>query len=269
METTPAHQSILNKLRADTKEHDLSAHPARTLAAMDARYSFSSTRVALNALRKAYPACKEFETQAAERRDKWRSIDTAQEPTEVQKKKYMSWERLQEFRDENEYKMTDEEYFVMCLYTMWEPARADYTPMKIIKRKPRKLEEGMNYLVLGKRNVDVIFHAYKTAGTYGDVTRRMPADLAAVTREWIADHPGDYLLQDSNGVPYQPQRLGQIVRRVFQRLNSSDTGISSIRHAYATHVYKSMPSLQSLNQTSRNMMHGILTGQAYRFISLE
>ena len=264
-----SHQSIIRKLQADTQTDNLAAAPAKTIAAMDKRYSYSSTRVALSALRKLYPTCKAFEAEIQKRKDSYHKLDESQEPTQSQRDKFISWDNLTEFREQYKSKLSEEEYFAMCLYTMWEPARVDYTPMKVVNRKPRKLEDGMNYLVVGKSSITTIFHAYKTHWKYGDVVRKMPKALERVTRSWLANHPGTYLFQDENGQPWQPQRLAAAVRRPFQRIHNMDTGISMIRHAWATKFHAGQKPLKELKSAANKMMHGVLQQQAYRFLDLE
>jgi hypothetical protein len=266
MSLSKAEATTIRKLRGDVGHDDLASDPKKTIAAMDARYSVSSTRVALVGLRKEYPACKEFETEFQKRRPTWTKLDTAQEPTERQEEKYVKWEDILEFRDSYRDQMSEEEYFLLCLYTMWAPVRADYTPMKIVERKPRVLEEGMNYLLLRKKSVAVLFHSYKTASKYGDVLRKMPKPLERITRDWIQKHPGTYLFQDADGTAWQPQRLGATVRRPFQRIHKMDTGIGMLRHSYATHINKGMPTLSELHKRSSGMLHSIAMNQTYRFL---
>jgi len=260
-------QSItIKKLQGDRGVDDLSADPAATIAAMDARYGFSSTRVVLTALKKTYPACKEFAAEATKRREQFRKLDEAQVATERQEEKFVKWEDILEFREEYKDQMSQEEYFLLCLYTMWAPARADYTPMKIVPKKPRVLEDGMNYIIVRPKSIDVLFHSYKTHKVYGDLTRKMPKALERVAREYLDSHQGQTYLFEDGGKPWQPQRLGATVRRPFQRIHKIDTGISMIRHAYASHMYAGMPALKDLRKISESMMHSVTTSQTYRFL---
>ena len=270
MELSPAQASVIKKLKGDRNVDDLSVHPTATLAAMDARYSFSSTRVVLAALKKMYPACKEFAAESKKRREQYKKLDESQEPTDKQREKFVAWADVLAFRDEYRSQMSQAEYFLMCLYTMWAPVRADYTPMEVVTRKPRTLKDGTNYLIVRPKSIDCLFHAYKTHEVYGDQLRKMPKALEAVTRQWLDTHAGDaYLFQDEAGNPWQPQRLGATLRRVFQRFHGMDTGISTLRHSYATHLYKGMPALKELKRLSSAMMHSVTQAQAYRHIELE
>ena len=138
MALTPAHVSILKKLRADCGVENLSINPEATLKAMDARYSLSSTRVALSALRKAYPDAKKFEDEIKKRYRTYRDLDEDQEPTAAQADNFVSWDNIIEFRDQYYDEMTPIQRLLLALYTYNAPVRADYTPMRIENRKPSK-----------------------------------------------------------------------------------------------------------------------------------
>lgn len=268
MDLSKPHQSILKKLRQDTDTEDLSADPKKTLTAMDARYGFSTTRVVLTALKKAYPACKAFAEEATKRRPEFRKLDESQEPTEKQIDKFVAWPDVLEFRDLYKDQMTEDEYFALCLYTMWEPVRVDYTPMRVVARKPKTLENGLNYMIIRPKTIDVIFHSYKTHKVYGDIQRRVPKPLERIIRQYRETHPTEFLFQDGDQ-PWAPQRLGVLVRNLFKRFHGINTGITMLRHSYATHVNRGQLPLKELKKTSRNMMHGVLMNQAYRFLDLE
>jgi hypothetical protein len=265
---SPAQATSLRKLSGDLNTENLGADPVATIKAMDARYSFSSTRVVLAALKKAYPEVKEFATESAKRRIEFKKLDDAQEPTEKQKEKFVKWEDIISFRDQYKDQMTEEEYLALCLYTMMPPIRADWTPMRVVARKPKTLQDGMNYLILGKSSATALLHAYKTHSTYGDVTLKIPKPLERVIRAYREKHPTEYLFDDG-GSPYQPQRLGTLVRRTFQRFHGMDTGITMLRHAWVTHLNKGQKPLAELKKNSGAMLHGLTQHMAYRFLSLE
>jgi hypothetical protein len=270
MELSTNQAIVIKKLRGDLGVEDLSADVKATLAAMDKRYSFSSTRVALAALKKAYPATNEFAAESAKRRVEFKKLDESQTPTEAQREKYVAWPDVLEFRDQYKDEMSDTEYLLLSLYTMIEPVRADYTPMKIVQRKPKTLEDGTNYIIVRPKSMEFIFHAFKTQSTIGDVQRKIPKALERVIRQWLETRSGQtYLFQNEDGTPWQEQRLGATVRRIFQRFHGLDTGISMLRHSYATFINKGQKSLADLKKTSSRMMHGILTNMTYRFLELE
>ena len=266
---TASHLSSLKKLRADTGEENLSAFPAKTIAAMDARYIFNSTRNVLTMLRKLYPDNKVFLTEMQSRREAFKKLDNAQEPTESQLKKYIPWDDIITFRNDYQAGMTPDEQLLISLYTMVPPARADYTPMKIVNRKPSKLEAGTNYLVLRNKTAHFLFHAFKTHATIGDQYLLVPPDLNKVIREYLAAHPGQTYLLEYGGKPWTEARLSVAVKRIFQRYLDIDTGITMLRHSYITKLRAGEKSIAENTKIANAMMHSISTSQAYRFLSLE
>lgn len=267
MATSPAHLSILRKLRGDIGEEDLGGNAIKALAAMDTRYSFSSTRVALNALRKEYPDNKEFIAEMQKRSKKWKDMDESQQPTEAQIAKYVSWAGILEFRDQYHEEMTPLQRMLIALYTYIPPVRLDFTPMRIVSRKPVKMEDGMNYYVRSKVPY-FIFHSYKTHGHYGDKVVKAPKKLQAEIDAYVPA-TNTYLLQDETGAPWQEARLSQNVSRIFKQFHNLNTGVSMFRHSYATKFHAGQLPLAVIKKTASAMMHGPLQSMTYRFLSLE
>ena len=264
---TASHVSMLKKLRSDTGVEDLSADPAKTMTAMDARYILSSTRVALTALRKVYPDNKVFKDEMIKRRVDYKKLDRAQEPTEKQKAKFIPWGDIITLRDQFWEGMSETEKLLISLYTMIPPARADYTPMKIVGRKPKKLEDGINYLVLRPKTAHFLFHAFKNHKTIGDRYVPVPNKLLKVIQANVT--PDSKYLLEHDGEPWTEAQLGDGVRKIFQRYLDMNTGISMIRHAYATQIHAGEKSMKENEKIAHSMMHSPDMSQAYRFISLE
>jgi len=267
MATSVSHLTILKKLRADYGEDCIAANPLKALEVMDKRYSFSSTRVALSALRKEYPDCKEFLEEVKKRGPKWKELDESQEPTEAQKKKFVSWDNIVKFRDEYYNEMTPVQRLLMALYTYIPPVRLDFTPMKIVKRKPLKLEDGFNYYVRAKKPY-FIFHCYKTHHHYGDKKVLVPVKLQQEIDKAVPQENA-YLLQDEAGAPWQETRLSQSMARIFKQFHSMNTGVGMFRHSYATKFHAGQLPLAAIKKTASSMMHGPLQSMSYRFLSLE
>jgi len=267
MATSVTHLSVLKKLRGDVGEDNLGANTAKTLAAMDARYSFSSTRVALAALRKEYPDNKEYIEEMKKRGPKWKDMDESQEPTDAQKAKYVSWDNILEFRDLHYEDMTPMQRLLMALYTYIPPVRLDFTPMRIVSRKPKALEDGMNYYVRNKAPY-FIFHSYKTHNHYGDKVVKIPKKLQAEIDLYVPA-TNTYLLQDDSGAPWQEARISQNVSRIFKQFHKLNTGVSMFRHSYATKFHAGQLPLAAIKKTASAMMHGPLQSMSYRFLSLE
>ena len=268
MALTASHRSTLKKLREDTGAHDLSAKPAETIAAMDARYKLSSTRSALTALRKEYPECKEFIKEMKDRYLVFRKLDESQEPTAAQVANFIPWDSIIEFRDKYYDDMTATQRLLLALYTYIPPVRADYAPMRILNRKPATFEDGHNYLIWNSRPY-FIFHAYKTAARYGDKIAKIPQPLKRELSKYLNEYTDNEYLFETKGLPWSPAKLGTKVREIFQKFHTMDTGINLIRHAYLTKLYAGQKPLAEMKKVAGAMMHSPMLGQAYRFLSLE
>ena len=268
MATSQPHLSILKKLRADLNTNDLSVKPVETIKAVDTRYSSSSSRVALTALRKEYPDNKAFAEEMKKRYRAYRAMDETQEPTVRQQDNFIKWDDLILFRDEYHGEMDPTQRLLLALYTRIAPVRADFTPMMICSRKPRTYVEGINYLVM-TRNPYFIFHAYKTHETYGDKIVKIPATLRKDIIEYLTAFPDNTYLFESDGVAWSPTRLGATFRKIFQQFHQMDTGITLVRHAYLTKYHAGQKPLAELKKVASSMMHSTHLSQAYRFLSLE
>ena len=266
MATHPSQISALKLLRQDTKVFDLSLDPAATLAAMDERYSVSSSRVALTALRKTYPDHPVFIAEMKKRYTTFKKIDNSQQPTQKQVEKFVSWDNILEFRDKYYDVMTPLQRMLIALYTYIPPVRLDFTPMKIVSRKPRKLQDGMNYYVNSKSPY-FLMHAFKTHATLGDRVIKVPAKLKAEIEQFLT--PGQQYLLETEGKPWTENCLGQAVRRMFKQHHNMNTGVSMLRHAYATKFHAGQLPLADIQKTASAMLHGPLQSMTYRFISLE
>jgi len=268
MATSAPHLSMLKMMRKDTGVENLESDPAKTVATAEKRYNASSMRVALTALRKEYPDNKFFIAEMKRRYKGWKESDQSQDPTEKQIEKYISWDNIIKFRDEDYDKMNPTERLLLALYTYIPPVRIDYTPMKVVTRKPTKFEDGTNYLVLTKSPY-FVFHAYKTHALYGDKTVKIPKKLEMEIRLYLDAHPGSVYLFEEGGKPWSEQRLSLTFRRIFQKYQNMDTGVSMVRHAYATKFHKGQRPLADIKKTAESMLHGPLQSMSYRFIALE
>jgi hypothetical protein len=263
-----AYLSCLAKMRTVAGTEDLGANPAATIEAMDKAYTtFSSTRVALSALRKVYPDVKAFAEEIMKRKPEYVKIDENQKATQKQEESYISWDKVLEFRDQYYDVMTPTQRVLMALYTYIPPVRADYTPMRIVDKKPKKLEDGMNYVIMCKKPY-FLFHAFKTHGTYGDQTVAIPVKLQEEIKKYLEIHPGEYMFQDG-GIPWTSARLAETFKKIFQKFHSMDFGITMMRHSFITAFHKGTKPIKEMKAVSSKMMHSPWMNMTYRFISLE
>lgn len=266
MATHPSQLSALKLLRKDTETEDLSLDPTATLKAMDARYIPSSTRVALTALRKTYPDNPVFLHEMKKRYSMFKQIDNSQQPTKKQEDNFIAWDKIIEFRDQYYEEMSPVQRVLIALYTYIPPVRLDFTPMKIVARKPRKLEDGINYYV-NAQNPYFVMHAFKTHAALGDRMIKVPVKLKAEIDKYI--QPNQQYLLETDGQPWKENYLGQMVSKMFKQFHNMKTGVSMLRHAYATKFHKGQLPLDEITKTASAMLHGPLQSMTYRFISLE
>lgn len=265
---TAPQRSCIKKLREDTGIEDLTSDPAKVIAAMDKRYSMSSTRVALTSLRKLYPECKAWSDEMTKRFATFKAIDKSQEPTEKQAEAHIDWDTIIAWRDSSGAELPATDRLLVGLYTYIEPQRLDYTPMRIVGRLPKTLEDGINYLVIGKKDARFVFHAYKTAHKYGDRAMHLPEPLLKLVMEHLGARRSGYLFQDAS-IAWTPARLGSTVRRIFVKHFGKDFGVNNLRHSFVTKINAGMPSLAHLEEAAGKMGHDVITHQTYRHLSLE
>jgi hypothetical protein len=266
---TPSQMSALKLLRADTGVEDLGADPTKTIAAVDARYITSSARVVFTMLKKVYPDNAEFIKQATDRAKVAKAVFLSQEPTEKQVAAHIPWETIITWRDSDEFKaLPIQTRFLVGLYTYLPPQRIDYTPMKIVGRLPKAMEAGMNYAVMTKKTAKFVFHAYKTAKVFGDITHVVPKPLFDLLCEYLGDRRTGYLFQTGD-VPITEVALATRLRTIFISKFSKVFGANNLRHSFITYQNKGAPSMSKLKEDALSMAHSVITHQSYRHITLE
>ena len=263
---TATHHSMLKKLREDIGVEDLSIDTAKTIAAVDARYIPSSARVTFTMLKKVYPGVQAFIDEAKKRAVPARAAQLSQVPTEKQAEAHVPWDKIIAWRDSTELPILDK--LIVGLYTYLPPQRVDYTPMLVVKRLPKTLTDGMNYLVMLKKSARFVFHAYKTAKVYGDRTIKIPPPLFSLLTTYLGERRDGYLFQDGV-MPWTPSRLGANLRRIFLKAFGKLISVNALRHSYITKECAGMPSIAATSAAAVSMGHSVITHQTYRHITLE
>jgi len=113
------------------------------------------------------------------------------EKTEKQKENWITWEQVIAARDALKEKNTEEaerQYVALSLYTMAPPRRnRDYLEMDVVSRMNKKKTD-RNLLVMNKKSMRFVFNQFKTADVYGQQVVKVPKDLEAVLRRYLAMH---------------------------------------------------------------------------------
>ena len=189
--------------------------------------------------------------------------------TKMEEVKYLPWNDILALSTKLNPTSTDKsermDHLLFCLYTMIPPIRADYSPMMVVKRVPKKND--CNYVVLRKSNPIFILNEYKTSSTFGKLELSIPPKLMSVITSYVADFPSTFLLTDltADTPPLTPSSLSQKIVRMFVRLCGKPIGISMLRHSYITFRRSGveMPLLEK-QELSRQMQHSVLTNELYR-----
>lgn len=259
-----SYASMIRSLQKDVGQEKLDDHCPAVIAAMDKRYTFSSSRQALSALRKAYPECQHFIDEMKKRMSTFNAPPTG--PTEKQENRYIAWGKICEFRDMYKEDMTPTERILMALYTYIPPVRLDFTPMKVVKRKPAKLEDGINYYVSGCAKPYFLLHSYKTHKVYGDKEIPIP-DILKTELDLFVKEDQVWLLGKDK--PWEPETLSNAIKRIFKKYHGMESGVNTLRHSYATMYHAGQKPLIELQAAAGAMLHSPMMSMAYRHISLE
>ena len=177
--------------------------------------------------------------------------------SERQLQSYLPWETILKKRDAMD-KSTDA-YLLVCMYTMIEPARADYNRLRIFMGPPTQaqIDEYPNYLIVvaNKRSVQsmtLVLHEFKSARSKSlpEYRRTLPANLQKVIVGSLKRNPREFLIvSPKTGKPYQdPHSYTVYVDRIFSKVLGDHVSINTLRHSFVNSLNlneMSMPELQS------------------------
>lgn len=191
------------------------------------------------------------------------------EPSQRQVDAYLHWEDIVATRDALDKDSI--EYFILCLYTMIPPSRADFNNVKIYQRNPplAHLEDQPNYLVITPQFMKLVFNEFKSKGariqTYENV---LPDELVAVVRNSLKNNPRDYLVvSPRNGQPYANAHSYTVyVDRVFNKVFKKPVTINTLRHSYINHLDFNTLTPNEKQHIANQMMHSVSTMDRYRLI---
>lgn len=236
---------------------------------------YTAVKATLREEGKYADAQKEYDVKFKALAEKLYEQSKKQELTPKEEEKYLSWDDILKVRDALEPKEDETDVFkfqdwvILCLYTMMPPLRADFAPMKVYPKKPKK-DEG-NYLILpAKGTAKMVLNEYKTRSTFGRVERPLPKALADILRGFKTFQPTEWLIVKEDGEPMSADNLSQRVIRIFERNAKKPLGISMMRHSYITKMRSGKElTLLEKEQLATAMLHSTLTNELYRRPSAE
>jgi hypothetical protein len=185
---------------------------------------------------------------------------------------YVPWDKIIETRDNLD--KTSQEYFILCLYTMIPPARADFNKVRIIKENKitdKFVKEFPNYLVLQSTGMRLVYNEFKTRSkrkqVYDEV---LPYELVNVIKESLKRQPRDFLVVSTTGEPYhKPNSFSQHVKRVLCKVFNKNMSINTLRHSFVNSVDMNKITPMEKARISKLMMHSPHMFDRYRFINIQ
>jgi len=181
-----------------------------------------------------------------------------QKINEKEEAKHMDWDKLLEIAVPaiNNEKYPLEERILIGLYTQLEPARNDYTHIKLYTEEP-EVKKG-TYFIINDQKKEVVINDHKTAKTWGTLRQHLPERLAEMIVMWFKD--------ETEMFPITENAMSLRIRSLFNRLTGKPMTICSLRHSRITFMYKNDVKPKEAKRLANAMGHTTSTAQTYRFI---
>ena len=164
-------------------------------------------------------------------------------------------------------------YLVVSLYTLIEPIRLDYAPMKIIY-KIEDDDNETNFLYINSRNSKkFILNEYKTSKTYSKVELQIPSELNSIINLYLKFHKSVYTKNDEDNSfimnfknePLKSTELTMLIPKSFSQYTDKHITLNLLRHIYCTEKIqlKNPEQLAQETQIAKNMCHSLIMQQKY------
>lgn len=206
-------------------------------------------------------------------RDQSDAITKQQTVTPAEDAKWMDWDDILTVRDglkpkdavierPNAFKMY-QNYLILCLYTMIEPQRLDFSPMRFVSADTGSKTE--NLCVLNDTGAVFIFNAYKSERKYGQRRIDAPADMFAVLKQWRTINVSDWLITKTDRTtPLSDVMLGQRIQAIFEAAAGKKTSVDILRHSYVSFMRQNEMKLLDKEKMAKNMGHSTDMNEKYR-----
>ena len=203
------------------------------------------------------------------------------EPSEKQLRNFVSWS---EVLDRRKYlEKTDPnstEYFILCLYSMIPPVRADFNNVVLYEEEPtaEMTAEAPNYLLIrdfddaGATKMTLYLNDYKTAGSGENAKgykKDFPAELISVVRSSLNHHPRDYLVvSPRTGEPFRIDNsyikyANQLLAKIFHPKKPT---LSLLRHSFISQLDQNNLTVRDRKEIAKDMMHSVDQQSLYAFV---
>lgn len=226
---------------------------------------FKHTKGLRDSKKKAYTCWIEhFKIVNEKAQEKYEKIEASQKQIEA----YVPWNEIIEARDKLD--KTSPEYFILCLYTMLPPARADFNKVRIIKDKQvteALIKEFPNHLIIMSNGMKLVYNEFKTKSKrLQSYEKILPKELVEVIKDSLKRNPRDFLvISDKTGEPYhKPNSFTQHVKRVLYKVFQKNMSINTLRHSFVNGVDMNTITPMEKEGLARDMMHSPSMFDRYR-----
>ena len=182
------------------------------------------------------------------------------EKTEKQKENWITWEQVIAARDALKEKNTEEaerQYVALSLYTMVPPRRnRDYLEMNVVARMNKKKTD-RNLLVMNKKSMRFVLNQFKTDKTYKQQIVKVPKDLEAVLRRYLAMHT------EQLGPLFGTGLNSNYMTNLLNSALGKNVGSSMLRHVFVSHFTtpEDKAIIEKMFATADAMAHSMTTQQ--------
>jgi hypothetical protein len=224
------------------------------------------------------PALEVYRAKMLNNRDQSDAVIKQQVVTPAEDEKWLDWADILKVRDSLKPKdgvlersdtfKAYQNYMILCLYTMIEPQRLDFSPMRFVSADTGSKTE--NLCVLTDTEAVFIFNSFKTKEwyekKYGEVKKeKASAELFAVLKKWRTINTSDWLITKTDRVtPLSDVMLGQRIQVIFNNAISKKTSVDIIRHSYVSFRRQNEMKLLDKEKMSKNMGHSTEMNEKYR-----
>lgn len=190
------------------------------------------------------------------------------QPSKKQIEVFIEWDKIIEIRDK--LNKNTIKYFLLSLYTMIPPARADYGRVKIyINKKPtdNEIKEEPNYLLINNDRMILILNEFKSKGKKIEkYEEELPKNLIELIKRSLKRNPREYLVVSPiTNQPYNITHSYNVyVNRKFNEIFKKDVTINTLRHSYGNNIDWTNSTPLELERQANKMMHSINTMNKYK-----
>ena len=189
-------------------------------------------------------------------------------PSERQLQSYVPWKTILQKRDALD--KSSDNYLILCMYTMIEPARADYNCLRIFIGEPTQAQiaEYPNHLIIADRSIILVLNEFKSKSksrSLPEYRRTLPTPLQRVIIKSLKRTPREFLIvSQKTGKPFTPHAYTVYVDRILSKILGDHVSINTLRHSFVNHLDFNNMSPEDLEQTAHYMMHNLHTMIRYR-----